>query len=638
MNNGTITAEDANTDEVAVLSITTVPGGGGTAGPIRNNNGVIQTSATGELSLLARIDQGTTGRLIADTGTFHLGNSQITGGKLESANGGVFDTVGNSLLLTDVHNLGHIDMISVGANVPTVRIGGSGLTNDGTIVVQANAAVGSGSLAFAATGELGGEGTVYLNRENDAGVRSEGIVLGTHGEDHTIRGVGYIDANLVNEGTIIAEPRNGGTILELRTLGSSTMTNNNIIRADAGGRLQLRGVRLTQDATDGRIVANGGTVELYAPTGTMPMVTGGRFETVGAGTIEVAANTWIADVTNEGVLNVPASRTLMITGSFVNNGVVTLLASGANAGALNFSGTISGDGEVVLAAPTDLGMSRWSYGNSTVTHATGHLVRGEGFIGTTNTSGTFINNGRIEGTSPTDIIEIFGTLAGSGPLKNVQVTRTHALGVGVGGTASVAVEGAYKIDGFAGKLILEIGGTAPGTQYDQVVSSDLANVMSIEPAQSVLDVRLVGGFVPSNGDVFTLLSTVGTLEGHFGTTLLPTLPGGYHWQNISTAQSIAYRAIAPFAADFDENGQVNGADLTKWRMGFGTGTMATHMQGDADEDGDVDGMDFLIWQRQLGMGTPATAVPEPAGLAVALAAVALGAVRRRGAIDCPPRH
>ncbi len=67
--------------------------------------------------------------------------------------------------------------------------------------------------------------------------------------------------------------------------------------------------------------------------------------------------------------------------------------------------------------------------------------------------------------------------------------------------------------------------------------------------------------------------------------------------------------------DFDENNIVNGADLTRWRTGFGTGT--THMQGDADADGDVDGRDFLVWQRQVGSPPPtagASAVPEPTAL------------------------
>jgi hypothetical protein len=89
-----------------------------------------------------------------------------------------------------------------------------------------------------------------------------------------------------------------------------------------------------------------------------------------------------------------------------------------------------------------------------------------------------------------------------------------------------------------------------------------------------------------------------------------------------------------FAADFDEDGDVDGDDLTRWKAGFGTSGAATHMQGDADGDADVDGGDFLIWQRQLGIAMSAAAqspVPEPATLTLIAAACAtiLAPARRR---------
>jgi hypothetical protein len=81
--------------------------------------------------------------------------------------------------------------------------------------------------------------------------------------------------------------------------------------------------------------------------------------------------------------------------------------------------------------------------------------------------------------------------------------------------------------------------------------------------------------------------------------------------------------------DFDNDGDVDGADLTVWKNQFGPTAGA-----DADNDGDSDGTDFLLWQRNVGAGLPsasaATAVPEPA--AWALAAMILSCLwsRRRG--------
>ncbi|MBX3424731.1 MAG: hypothetical protein KF688_03530 [Pirellulales bacterium] len=70
----------------------------------------------------------------------------------------------------------------------------------------------------------------------------------------------------------------------------------------------------------------------------------------------------------------------------------------------------------------------------------------------------------------------------------------------------------------------------------------------------------------------------------------------------------------PLAGDFDEDGEVDAADLAAWQAGFGISAGAAHYQGDATGEGIVDGADFLAWQRQLGSpvgSANASIVPEP---------------------------
>ena len=55
------------------------------------------------------------------------------------------------------------------------------------------------------------------------------------------------------------------------------------------------------------------------------------------------------------------------------------------------------------------------------------------------------------------------------------------------------------------------------------------------------------------------------------------------------------------SADFDLDGDVDGADLIRWQLDFGV-----NGDSDADADGDSDGADFLAWQQQFGRG-PAVA-------------------------------
>ena len=69
------------------------------------------------------------------------------------------------------------------------------------------------------------------------------------------------------------------------------------------------------------------------------------------------------------------------------------------------------------------------------------------------------------------------------------------------------------------------------------------------------------------------------------------------------------------SADFDEDGNVDAADLSNWSSNYGLNGPASHTDGDANGDLLVSGIDFLAWQRQLGSGlslssTIAT-VPEP---------------------------
>jgi hypothetical protein len=99
--------------------------------------------------------------------------------------------------------------------------------------------------------------------------------------------------------------------------------------------------------------------------------------------------------------------------------------------------------------------------------------------------------------------------------------------------------------------------------------------------------------------------------------------------------------IAPssgfLAADFNNSGDVDAADLAAWKSNSGMATGATKINGDANGDGAVNGSDFLAWQRQLnGASVSLTqqAVPEPASVLMAIVAgVATGPrLRRRAAL------
>lgn len=86
-------------------------------------------------------------------------------------------------------------------------------------------------------------------------------------------------------------------------------------------------------------------------------------------------------------------------------------------------------------------------------------------------------------------------------------------------------------------------------------------------------------------------------------------------------------------ADFDEDGDVDIADVLVLQRGFGVGT--TLSEGDANDNGAVDSDDLTIWENQVGIGSAVAAsavrvVPEPfCGSLAAAALLVLAASPRR---------
>jgi hypothetical protein len=554
INNGTITAEDISGDSAGTLRI----------GVNVLNNGVIRSSATATLMFGATMTQGATGRIIADANTIQLSNSKYIGGTLETINGGVFQSTGNSLRLDGVRLAGTLQMVNPLPVVGTLAVEANGFTNDGVIELSPDNP--GAAITFLASATIGGTGEIIMFRQPGSAIGTQAGVTGTFGAGQTIRGAGRIDGAIVNNGLIIAEPR----INNLFILSGAAKTNNNVLRADAGATLRIEATTVTQNAANGRIIANGGAVELGNAPFNAPLIIGGRLETVGASTIEVVSGgARLDNVTNEGTFNVRSGRTLNVGGSsLTNNGTLTLQATTGTLGgaALTFVDdvTVDGTGEIVLSPTLPFIITRININEGLIaTQAADHTIRGEGQI---NGPGTLINNGSVEGTSAANFLEVNSRIGGSGLLKNVRIDGTHSPGES---TAIVPLAGAYTIGNFGGRLEIELGGTTPGSGYDQLLSSDPANVITIGTNQTTLKVTLTGGFVPEVGDMFTVISTAGTISGDFAVEILPLAAGGnaLSWAVHYNPSNITLEALTSnnLPGDFNFDGKVDAADYVVWR-------------------------------------------------------------------------
>ncbi len=180
-------------------------------------------------------------------------------------------------------------------------------------------------------------------------------------------------------------------------------------------------------------------------------------------------------------------------------------------------------------------------------------------------------------------------------------------------------------------LQIEIGGTAAVAEHDFVsISGDVL-------LGGFLELAVIDGFEPGSADTFTVLSA-GSLTGFFDNATpgarVDTVDGlGSFLVDIDFAADQIVLSSFSFAADFDQDGDVDGDDLAQWEGDFGG------PGSDADGDGDSDGKDFLTWQQQFGSGisSPAAsqAVPEPTAIALLLTLLPAAKLWRRVSDNIP---
>ena len=122
---------------------------------------------------------------------------------------------------------------------------------------------------------------------------------------------------------------------------------------------------------------------------------------------------------------------------------------------------------------------------------------------------------------------------------------------------------------------------------------------------------LDSGYLPTQGDLFPIVSTTGGVSGVFATETLPTLGSGLGLDVIYRADAVEL-LVVPLDGDFDMDGDVDGADaLEGQRLG-------------ASLDG---------WEANFGTGSASVsgvaAVPEPSALMLVLTSIFLVGNRRR---------
>lgn len=513
---------------------------------------------------------------------------------------------------------------------------GNGLTNNGTVSPVPSAV----TLSFNGAG-LDNQGDIFLagGTLTGAGPLANNAVLTGRG---TLAGSG----GFTNNGLVSVS---GGT---LTLANSGTNANNAQLDIPAGQQLRLTGANL---ANFGTIYMNGGTV-----SGSATLTNNNAGVISGHGSISNSLNNLGTLAVESGILNVPSGfnnsgeiylagggATLSGSGAIINTGVVrgdgavskavnngaigeiraeagkrikfTAGSAGANFGLINLQGgtaeftqglTNALGGRIVGRGMLKVGSAGLTnYGNvalsSGIADVFGDVVNdtGSAAIGITvsgNADVTFWDDltnaaGSLFRVSGDSSATFFGTFAGAGvsgtgnSYFEADITPGFSPAtVDFGGNASLSDQA---------RLVMELGGTDPGTRYGQLHVSRRLSL------GGTLTVSLIDGFMPASGQAFDILDW-GSLTGTFATLQLPALSGPLSW-NTSQLYTAGVLGVG-LAGDFNNNGMVDAADYVVWRKSLGT----TYTQND-----------YNVWRAHFGdvagTGTDATAnaaVPEPTTL------------------------
>jgi ELWxxDGT repeat protein len=149
-------------------------------------------------------------------------------------------------------------------------------------------------------------------------------------------------------------------------------------------------------------------------------------------------------------------------------------------------------------------------------------------------------NGAVQGDSLSKPITLPGYIKGIGTLNNVSITGTYSPGF-----SPAAVTLGSMSYGSGATTVVELAGTTPGSQYDQL------NHLGQAFLGGTIVVTLLNGYLPSVGDSFTILMATDGMAGRFSASQFPALPYDRVWNITYSSNSVLLSVVANNLAPSD---------------------------------------------------------------------------------------
>lgn len=325
VNNGLVSSNELGEFELTVndkVNNAVMEAIGGSS--LRIQNIAITQSPTAEIRALGSLSE------------IRLLTATIVGGNLVSKGLGK-TIVTSSSVLDGVDHRGEIDVVN--GRVLTLR---NSFTNSGFVTVNPVGGGSATSVFVEDTMAISGGGTIVLNApESRARIQTDvGAVL-TLAADQTIRGLGRIEADLINNGLIRSDA--GSEIV----FSIEPKVNNSIIEAVGGSAVRFSNIAVTQGAS-GEIRADGASsLVIFTGTG----LVGGELVTTGTSRMEMRSGSSLDDVNSMAMIEIPNGSTMQVFDGTLNNGVIDVnpLAGGSTTSLqINEDMSLGGTGTITL--------------------------------------------------------------------------------------------------------------------------------------------------------------------------------------------------------------------------------------------------------------------------------------------------